>query len=443
LKIKLVKNCINPVDLSIGSARTCYSQDLKEPEEISNWDKKESLLQDLFKSGHHTTLQHYNFTFLMSGISRLSIWRFFHSHRFYNSDQVSQRYTEVKSESFLYLNDRIEVYHDSLINKYKKISDLLIVDFEKSSNPVERKLAKKKAMENARYILPQSVKANMYHTINLSTLLRYHEGKSLVKDCQEEIVEIVENMVNLVLEEYPELKSLFSNTKEKEECNIYNKEIISFYKKNLKTELENIYIPESQNNNLFYGDTSGMSALFNQEIGNSSITFNLLLSLSADSQNQRHRTAYGIRPELTEIIKRGYYANIDNYYIPEAIRKNKIALDIFVDAILESILILNREEDKYKSYLLLNAFKIPIKETSSALDFIHKAEKRLCLNSQEEILELTRSMVEEIKNSGYEKYAKELTVPPCVKRARSNIGPICPEGPRFCGVKEWKSKKYI
>ena len=57
------------------------------------------LYADLFAAGHHTTLQHANFVFVLDNVSRLAIWSFFHGHPFYNSEQVSQRYREVTGET--------------------------------------------------------------------------------------------------------------------------------------------------------------------------------------------------------------------------------------------------------------------------------------------------------------------------------------------------------
>ena len=59
------------------------------------------LYADLFAAGHHTTLQHATFVFVLDNVSRLAIWSFFHSHPFYNSEQVSQRYREVTGETMV------------------------------------------------------------------------------------------------------------------------------------------------------------------------------------------------------------------------------------------------------------------------------------------------------------------------------------------------------
>jgi len=445
MKIELVKSNINPVDLSVGSARTCYSVELKTPESISKWDKKTSLLKDLFISGHHTTLQHATFTFLISGVSRLSIWRFFHSHRFYNSDQVSQRYTRVQKNSFIYLNETTEQYNSQLMNNYERLVELLIPLYMNSKNKTEVKNAEKKAMENARYILPQSIKANLYHTINLSTLIRYYiiSRESSNHDAGEEIRVIVDQMLLAVLSEYPELKSLFDIKYNPNIKNIYSNRMLDFYKKNKTCELIDHSNFEDIEYSFFEGDTAGLSALVNSELGTVNLKFNLKLSLSADAQNQRHRTAYGLRPKLNTLIKKEYYKNTENYYIPDIFNKSEEAMNIFKDSINMSIDFIEKErKDFVKPYLLLNAFEIPIIEVNSGLDLIHKMGKRLCLNAQEEIIKLSWCMLAEIRNNKKLSKFADLLAPPCVHRFNKKITPICPEGPRFCGVKEWKNKVY-
>jgi len=103
MKIEILKTNYKPTDIAVGSARSCYfGKHIITPEDASKWDKKNELLNSIFKAGHHTTLMHYHFTFLIEGISRLLIWRLLHSHPFYNSEQVSQRYAKMKIDNFTY-----------------------------------------------------------------------------------------------------------------------------------------------------------------------------------------------------------------------------------------------------------------------------------------------------------------------------------------------------
>src|SRR5688500_16995471 len=111
----------HPVALAIAAAWSCYGGRPAKVENVlkligemppglteaelagraSKRDRALRLYADLFAAGHHTTLQHATFVFVLDNVSRLAIWSFFHAHPFYNSEQVSQRYREVTGETMV------------------------------------------------------------------------------------------------------------------------------------------------------------------------------------------------------------------------------------------------------------------------------------------------------------------------------------------------------
>lgn len=105
--VYLIDYSKNPFNLSIASARTCYSsKGIVFPEEVSK-DEKSKFLRDkiaktTLEAGHVTTRQHPQFIFGIDKITRAAVWSFLHSHPFYNSEQVSQRYVEVQPDQFYY-----------------------------------------------------------------------------------------------------------------------------------------------------------------------------------------------------------------------------------------------------------------------------------------------------------------------------------------------------
>ena len=177
------------------------------------------LYADLFAAGHHTTLQHANFVFVLDNVSRLAIWSFFHAHPFYNSEQVSQRYREVTGETMVTPDlppAELEIYSGAIqraLEGYRNLTDLLAPDMA-GDTPVsspgapgprateaERRFAdavQKRAQEVARYVLPLATPAHLYHTINGLTLLRYHVLASQ-PDVPSEVRAIVKRMVDEVL----------------------------------------------------------------------------------------------------------------------------------------------------------------------------------------------------------------------------------------------------
>jgi thymidylate synthase ThyX len=173
------------------------------------------LYADLFAAGHHTTLQHANFVFVLDNVSRLAIWSFFHAHPFYNSEQVSQRYREVTGETMTApdLSPGDAAVYDETIARalagYRRLTEILSPDmaaryaqiFPARARPktpeAERRFAdavQKRAQEVARYVLPLATPAHLYHTVNGLTLLRYHVLASQ-PDVPGEVRAIVDRMV--------------------------------------------------------------------------------------------------------------------------------------------------------------------------------------------------------------------------------------------------------
>ncbi len=230
----------HPFALAVAAAWSCYGGrpakvetvrklvDEPQPEGLSpvkaadrahRRDRAMKLYADLFAAGHHTTLQHANFVFVLDNVSRLAIWSFFHAHPFYNSEQVSQRYREVTGETMVTPDlppIELEIYSVAIeraLAGYRNLTDLLMPDMAaryagvfpgraKAKGPdAERRFAdavQKRAQEVARYVLPLATPAHLYHTINGLTLLRYHVLASQ-PDVPSEVRAIVNRMVEEVL----------------------------------------------------------------------------------------------------------------------------------------------------------------------------------------------------------------------------------------------------
>ena len=186
-------------------------------------DRAIKLYADLFAAGHHTTFQHATFIYVLDNVSRLAIWSFFHSHPFYNSEQVSQRYREVTSDSMAApdLPAHLQPIYDAAIQRsfagYQKLTEILTPDFQRLYGQVfpsrvkargESAVARvedavqKRSQEVARYVLPLATPAHLYHTVNGLTLLRYYVLANQ-PDVPEEVRYIVNQMVAQVLEVDP------------------------------------------------------------------------------------------------------------------------------------------------------------------------------------------------------------------------------------------------
>jgi len=187
-------------------------------------DRAMRLYADLFAAGHHTTMQHANFVFVLDDVSRLAVWSFFHSHPFYNSEQVSQRYREVSGERMTVpdLPPAQRAVYDAAIARsvegYRRLTELLTPDMAEryarvfpsrvkaQGEEARRRVAdavQKRAQEVARYVLPLATPAHLYHTVNALTLLRYYVLAN-GPDAPDEVRRIVNEMVRQVLAGDPE-----------------------------------------------------------------------------------------------------------------------------------------------------------------------------------------------------------------------------------------------
>src|SRR5690242_12638754 len=103
--VRLVNAFADSFNNAVATARTCYSSRVITPMDVQKDDaakvQRDAIAQSTYDAGHHTTLQHANFQFVLENVSRQFIWSFLHAHPFYNSEQVSQRYVAVKPERVL------------------------------------------------------------------------------------------------------------------------------------------------------------------------------------------------------------------------------------------------------------------------------------------------------------------------------------------------------
>jgi flavin-dependent thymidylate synthase len=192
-EVKLINYFEKPYENVVATARTCYSEKPVYPWDVLKTEKSakigKKIFRSVFEAGHHTTFQHPTFQFLISNVSREFVWSFLHSHPFYNSEQVSQRYVEVKPENFvqpIMQEKHAKIYKDTIkiqMDTYLKLTNLIkdkveecyfeIFPSRKKDQKRWQSTIHRKALEFARYILPVATHTFLYHTISGLTLYRY------------------------------------------------------------------------------------------------------------------------------------------------------------------------------------------------------------------------------------------------------------------------------
>lgn len=190
------------VDKIYTACRTCYMQGAPQEQyekcgEISS-DKKWKLIKHVIDSGHHSTLEHVSFTFLISGVSRALSHQLVRHRIGVSYSQQSQRYCKF-DKGFEYVTppsikkDGITdaMYHDvmvSLNEAYKKLVDAGI------------------PAEDARMVLPNACCTNLTVTMNLRELIHFCQERRCVC-AQQEIRTLANSMAKLIYTQIPNLKN--------------------------------------------------------------------------------------------------------------------------------------------------------------------------------------------------------------------------------------------
>jgi thymidylate synthase (FAD) len=153
-----------PVSVCAKAAKTCYSGDI--PENICLSHKKAiTLLEKTIKSGHMSVLEHANFTFNISGVSR-SLTHQLVRHRLASYSQQSQRY--VKMDGGFECVIPFSILSSGLGDEFKSLMDNIATFYDKA-------LSKNVPAEDARYVLPNACTTNIVVTMNARELFHFFE----------------------------------------------------------------------------------------------------------------------------------------------------------------------------------------------------------------------------------------------------------------------------
>jgi thymidylate synthase ThyX len=503
-EVELQSALQNPYDTIIAAARTCYSSKVVTPQDVSK-DEKSRELRDriydgIYEAGHHTTIQHPTFVFTLRKVSRQFIWSFLHAHPFYNSEQVSQRYVEVKRQNFTTppLAGRArEIYVaacERMMQAYFRLIDLLQGDVEREWFKLYPARARqkekwenaihKRVLEAARYVLPVATHAHLYHTVSGITLHRYKKLCDAF-DVPQETRLVVEKMVAAVAAFDPmffrkiddpvplertlehELFERFHRSAPAEQGAGFIREFddslgavrskLVDWKANAEpvmaqsvrsvlglpraamSDVDAIDAVLNPSKNRLLGEPLVLTTLskLSRAMNHPHYTFRKKLSHTADSQDQRHRMVPGSRPILAAQFVHGR----PDYVLPSVVERNAEAAEAVATLFAQTwdaIAALRNEGVAWEHalYLLPNAFPIRFEESGDLLHLHHKWTTRLCYLAQEEIW---RCCVEEVRQVAavHPAIATHLTAP-CGLRKTAGATPFCPEGNRFCGVRVWE-----
>ncbi len=499
-EVRILTMLDRPYETAVAAARTCYSsKGLITANDVASGSEatRDRIARGIYKGGHHTTFQHGHVQFSLNNVSRQFLWTFLHSHTFYNSEQVSQRYVPVKPEAFavpplsgeaktVYLEgieEQIAAYHHlvELLTPLAEAAYFRRFPKRPKSRATERDIWRK-AMEIARYALPLAMFAYLYHTVSTLTLLRYWrmcqqsgaalETRLVVEQMVKALVaadpplaRVLEEPLPHTAEAMPDLAALASFG-----ADVNASEFVREFDAKLDGRVSRMVAHSPDNEALVAQAVRGAlglpaSALSDQEaielaisparnphltgalnlttlsrlsraLYHAHYTFYKKLSHTADSQNQRHRMTPATRP-----VVNAYLGDTPDYVTPELVRQDETAMRFYDETMARAWERLGRLKrlgvsQESRAYLLPNAVNIRLIESTDLLNLRHKLAMRLCYNAQEEIWRASLDEAQQVQQVN--PIIGQYLLPPCTLRGLANQRPYCPEGDRYCGVRVWE-----
>jgi len=502
----------------VATARTCYASVPITPEnalrfkgmgkEMDSARAKEmgekvarNIFDSVYEAGHHTTIQHPHYLFLIKKVSRHFIWSFLHSHPFYDSEQVSQRYVEMKKENFvtpplegraaeLYENmvheqmqgyfDLIELSREAIAGEYYRIFPARRRTPEKWEEAIH-----KKTLEFARYVIPIATTAFLHHTVSGLTLLRYYKLAQQF-DTPLETRAVVGKMIDLgrqsdpeyfskaidpiPLEQTPEytmFTGFFGNNKVNPGAAAFVKDhdarlgglqskLIDWKANAERTMAQSVRdvfgVSETQLSddaaidsvlhpakNPLLGSTLNLTTISKlaRALNHPHYTFLKKLSHTADSQDQRHRMTPGTRP----VMAGHFNPEKPDCIWPMAYEKNPALMDKarrIAEHAWKTIDALLNEGVPWEYAQYLLPNAVAVRFTESG-DLLNQHHKWHTRLCYLAQEEIWRTCKEEVAQVAdvHPRLAKHIAAP-CTMRKEAGLSPYCPEGKKFCGVPVWK-----
>lgn len=184
----------SPITLISKAAGMCYGKD----------DAKLSRVRSCIKKGHTSVIEHVSATFKIEGISRACLAQLTR-HRIASFSVMSQRYCKIGGEDW-YVMPPLNKEAD-----LEAFGDVLEIAMSTYKEAVARGIKP----EDARFLLPEATKTNLYMTINARSLQNFLTLR-LGKTAQWEIRELAEAIEKALIDlggEWADLMNILSEVR--------------------------------------------------------------------------------------------------------------------------------------------------------------------------------------------------------------------------------------
>ncbi|MCI8361362.1 MAG: FAD-dependent thymidylate synthase [Clostridiales bacterium] len=218
-KVTLLTYTPQPEKAVAAAAKLCYSPaSISEISEGLTAEKTASFVEMLAEIGHESPIEHASFTFGIEGVSR-SFLAQMTRHRLASYSVQSQRYVREAQFSYV-IPPEIEarpaakaLFLEAMERDqrdYEALTEVLKADHEKAflaagmEPKAAARAAEKKAIEDARFVLPNACDTKMVVTMNARSLQNFFRHRCCNR-AQWEIREVADQMLRLVKEAAPGL----------------------------------------------------------------------------------------------------------------------------------------------------------------------------------------------------------------------------------------------
>jgi len=206
MKVVLASVTPNPIEAIYKAYKICYSSDTPTNIKVPSEEKMIEFIKP--KMGHTTPLEQAEVTFYIEGVSRALTHQLVR-HRTASPNQQSQRYVRLgqfeyvvppEIEKDMFLKD---IFIKSM--EHSQITyDYLTGRLERSyiRKGMKKTVANKKAIEDARYVLPNACCSNIIFKTDLHNFRNFYRLRNC-KHAQWEIRGLAKEMMRLVKEPIP------------------------------------------------------------------------------------------------------------------------------------------------------------------------------------------------------------------------------------------------
>lgn len=219
MKVTLLSHTPNPEKTVACAAKLCYANTtIGDLYDGLTDEKAESFVEMLAAIGHESPIEHVSFTFGIEGVSRAFLAQITR-HRLASYSVQSQRYVKMDKFSFVVPpeieadSQAREIFLKAMqddLDTYQKLTDILSKKYfdnnllQGMTEKAAKSTAEKKAIEDARFVLPNACDTQMVVTMNARSLLNFFHHRCCNR-AQWEIKAVADEMLRLVCKVAPTL----------------------------------------------------------------------------------------------------------------------------------------------------------------------------------------------------------------------------------------------